>query len=74
MPIQQAFSDGQVYFSRVDDKSGNIKFVDGMVESVRIMNGEVYAVVGEDDVPLSKISWVGNENSGSMEMSPNTAE
>ncbi|MGI6122582.1 MAG: flagellar hook capping FlgD N-terminal domain-containing protein [Acetivibrionales bacterium] len=56
---------GKYISAEVDDKSGNIKFVDGMVESVRIMNGEVYAVVGEDDVPLSKISWVGNENSGS---------
>jgi len=26
------------------------------------MNGEVYLVVGEDDVPLSKITWVGNES------------
>lgn len=48
-----------------DEATGNVKYVDGKVESVKIMNGEVYAVVGDDDVPLDKISWVFNDATGS---------
>ncbi len=56
---------GKFISAEVDDESGNVKLVDGKVENVRIINGEVFAVVGEDDVPLDKISWVGNESIGS---------
>lgn len=41
-----------------DPVTGDTKYVDGIVESVRIINSEVYAVVGEDDVPLDKIHRV----------------
>ena len=55
---------GKYISAEVDDGSGNVKFVDGRVDTVRIINGEIYAVVGEDDVPLDKITWVGSENLG----------
>lgn len=51
---------GKYISAEVDDGNGKVKFIDGRVDTVRIMNGEVYAVVGEDDVPLDKITWVGN--------------
>ena len=49
---------GKYISAEVDDGSGNVKFVDGQVDTVRIINGEIYAVVGEDDVPLDKITWL----------------
>lgn len=55
---------GKYISADVDDGEGNTKLVDGRVENVHIMNGEVFAVVGEDDVPLDKITWVGNDNIG----------
>lgn len=57
---------GKYISAEVDDEDGKIKFVEGRVDSVHIMNGEVFAVVGEDDVPMNKISWVSNENIGSQ--------
>jgi len=53
---------GKYISAEVDDGNGKVKFVDGQVETIHIIKGEVYAVVGEDDVPLDKITWVGNEN------------
>ncbi len=41
-----------------DDSTGDVRFVSGVVESIRVMNGEVYAVVGEHDIPVGKISSV----------------
>lgn len=49
--------------SITDPATGDTKYVDGLVESVKIMNGEVYAIVGEDDVLLDKISWVSDASS-----------
>jgi len=53
---------GKYISAEVDDGTGRYKFVDGRVDTVRIVNGEVYAVVGEDDVPLDRITWVGRED------------
>ncbi|NLX63699.1 MAG: flagellar biosynthesis protein FlgD [Clostridiaceae bacterium] len=53
---------GKYISAEVEDGTGKVKFVDGRVDTVRIIKGEVYAVVGEDDVPLNKITWVGSEN------------
>lgn len=41
-----------------DPVTGDTKYIDGIVESVRILNGEVHAVVAGNDVPLDKISRV----------------
>ena len=41
-----------------DPVTGDTKYVDGIVDSVRIINSEVHAVVGDDEVPLNKISQV----------------
>ncbi|MGI6083816.1 MAG: flagellar hook capping FlgD N-terminal domain-containing protein [Acetivibrionales bacterium] len=56
---------GKYISAEIDGKDGKVKFVDGRVDSIRMMNGEVFAVVGEDDVPLDKISWVSDASIGS---------
>jgi len=53
---------GKYVSAQIEDDNGDVKYVQGRVDSVSMMNGEVYLVVGEDDVPLSKITWVGNES------------
>ncbi|NLM74104.1 MAG: flagellar biosynthesis protein FlgD [Clostridiaceae bacterium] len=45
-----------------DEATGNAKLVEGIVQSVRVMNGEVYAVVGDYDVPVNKILSVSDTN------------
>jgi len=41
-----------------DEATGQIRYVSGIVESVRVMNGQVYAVIGDDDVPIDRITDV----------------
>jgi len=53
---------GKYISAEVEDENGKYKFVDGRVDTVCIINGEVYAVVGEDKVPLDKITWVGRDD------------
>jgi flagellar basal-body rod modification protein FlgD len=49
-----------------DEETGEVTYVEGRVDSVRVMNGTVYAVVGDNDVPLEKITQVSDESFGSM--------
>ncbi len=56
---------GKYISAEITDEAGDVKFVSGMVESVRVMNGKVYAVVGDDDVPIDKVTYVSDTNIGS---------
>ncbi len=47
-----------------DEKTGETRYVSGKVEMVRVVDGEVCAVVGETDIPLGKISQVSDESIG----------
>lgn len=58
---------GRYVSGEITDDSGETKFVSGRVESVRVMNGQVYVVVGDDDVPIDKISFVSDESIGTGE-------
>lgn len=53
---------GKYISAEITDDAGDTKYIDGKVESVSVINGEVHAVVGEDDVPVDKITWVGDES------------
>lgn len=55
---------GKYVSGEITDESGDVKYVNGKVESVRIMNGQVYAVVGDDDVPIDKITYVSDDSIG----------
>jgi flagellar basal-body rod modification protein FlgD len=55
---------GKYISAEITDESGDTKYVEGMVEHVRVKNGEVYAVVGDNDVLLDKITWVSDEKIG----------
>ncbi len=48
-----------------DETTGNTRYVSGRVDMVRVVDGEVCAVVGDTDVPLAKISQVSDESIGS---------
>jgi flagellar basal-body rod modification protein FlgD len=58
---------GKYVSGEITDESGDIKFVSGKVESVRVLNGQVHVVVGDDDVPIDKITYVSDEKIGSGE-------
>jgi len=58
---------GKYVFAEIKDDSGDIKFVNGKVESVKMMSGQVYVVVGEDDVPIDKITYVSDAQIGTSE-------
>jgi len=58
---------GKYISAEITDDSGDIKFVNGKVEAVRVMNGQVYVVVGDDDVPIDKVTYVSDERIGSSE-------
>jgi flagellar basal-body rod modification protein FlgD len=48
-----------------DEATGEVKLVNGRVDMVRVVNGKVHAVVGEDDVPVDKITQVSDTSTGS---------
>jgi len=48
-----------------DEKTGEIKYVEGEVTAVRSASGEVYLVVDGEDVPIGKVSSVSNTPFGS---------
>ncbi|NMA65517.1 MAG: flagellar biosynthesis protein FlgD [Clostridiaceae bacterium] len=50
-----------------DEATGEVKYVSGIVESVRVLNGQIYAVVGEDDIPIDKITRVYETNLGASD-------
>ncbi|NLM74492.1 MAG: flagellar biosynthesis protein FlgD [Clostridiaceae bacterium] len=56
---------GKFAMGEVEDQAtGGVKYVSGIVESVRVMNGQIYAVIGDDDVPIDKITHVSEINLG----------
>ncbi|HHW23186.1 MAG TPA: flagellar biosynthesis protein FlgD [Clostridiaceae bacterium] len=55
---------GKYVTGEIRDDNGDVKYVSGKAESVRVMNGQVYVVVGDDDVPIDKIAYVSDENAG----------
>ncbi len=56
---------GKYVSGEVTDESGNVKYVEGKVESVRITSGKVYAIVGDYDVPIESITDVSDSSIGS---------
>lgn len=48
-----------------DEATGEVRYVEGKVDMVRVINGKVHAVVGEDDVPVDKITQVSDTSIGS---------
>lgn len=47
-----------------DDTTGDVTYVEGRVDSIHVSSGTVYAVVGENDVPINKITQVSDESIG----------
>jgi flagellar basal-body rod modification protein FlgD len=59
---------GKYVSAEITDENGDVKFVNGKVDAVRVLNGEVHVVVGGDDVPIDKITYVSDEDTtGSSE-------
>lgn len=56
---------GKYVSGEITDESGDVKYVEGKVESVRVMNGQVYAVVGDDEIPIDKVTYVSDSSIGS---------
>lgn len=47
-----------------NESTGETKYVSGVVDMVRVVNGEVCVVVGEDDVPIDRITQVFSNDYG----------
>lgn len=47
-----------------DETTGDVKVVNGKVDMIRVINGKVNAIVGDDEVPVDKITQVSDTSTG----------
>jgi hypothetical protein len=59
--LESASLIGRTITASIPDEDGTTTTVTGVVTSIMVQNGTIYAVVGEQNIPVSHITTISNE-------------